>query len=112
MLAFCDGVGIVKTLDKSMMLMFGPKTSRRYLVLRWLVRILSLQPTFMNTPPSKASPPEPIVRRLIERDPLLTPHASEVCQLTVPDRNQRHFLSLYLPLRAALVLAPRPEVHR
>ena len=92
--------------------MFGTKISRRYLVLRWLVRILSLQPTFMNPPPSKASPPEQIVRRLIERDPLLAPHASEIRQLTVPNRNQRHFLSLYLPSRTALVLAPRPEVHR
>ena len=92
--------------------MFGTKTSRRYLVLRWLVPIQSLRPTFMNTPPSEASPPEQIVRRLIARDPLLRPHASEICHHTGPDRDQHHFLSLYLPSRTALVLAPRPEVHR
>ena len=30
---------------------------------------------------------------------------------TLPDRIQRHFLSLYLPSRAGLVLAPTPEIH-
>jgi 1,4-alpha-glucan branching enzyme len=38
--------------------------------------------------------------------------APEICHHTLPDRIQRHFLSLYLPSRTALVLAPKPEVRR
>lgn len=38
--------------------------------------------------------------------------APEISHHTIPDRIQRHFLSLYLPSRTALVLAPEPEARR
>ena len=38
--------------------------------------------------------------------------APDVFHHTVADRIERHFLSLYLPTRTALVLAPRTEVHK